>query len=71
MTGENLTMFGTNGRGPNQFNSPDGLRVDSDGRIYVADAMNGRIVRMDDMTGTNWTTFGTTGGPPPVPPLLR
>lgn len=29
--------------------------------IYVADARNDRIVRMDDMDGTNWTSFGTMG----------
>src|SRR2546428_8107880 len=29
--------------------------------IYVADASNNRIVRMDDMTGAGWTPFGTFG----------
>jgi sugar lactone lactonase YvrE len=31
-------------------------------QIYVTDSGNNRIVRMDDMTGTDWTTFGTAGG---------
>jgi len=35
--------------------------VDSAGRIYVADTYNSRIVRIDDMSGTNWTSFGTYG----------
>ena len=30
-------------------------------KIYVADFVNDRIVRMDDMCGTNWTTLGATG----------
>ncbi|MGA3042287.1 MAG: choice-of-anchor D domain-containing protein [Bryobacteraceae bacterium] len=29
--------------------------------VYVADTYNNRIVRMDDMTGANWITFGTSG----------
>jgi streptogramin lyase len=43
------------------FNKPVGIFVDGAGRIYVADAGNGRIVRMDDMVGTGWTTLGTAG----------
>jgi len=35
--------------------------VDSAGRIYVSDTYNARIVRIDDMNGTNWTSFGTYG----------
>jgi hypothetical protein len=31
--------------------------VDSAGKIYIADSGNRRIVRMDDMTGTNFTTL--------------
>src|SRR5438876_1640545 len=33
-------------------------------KIYVADESNNRIVRMDDMTGTGWTAFGTLGSGP-------
>ncbi len=29
--------------------------------IFVADTGNNRIVRIDDMTGAGWTTFGTRG----------
>ena len=54
------TAFGVEGVGPNQFNSPGGVRVDARGRIYVADLMNGRIVRINDMSGTGWKTFAAT-----------
>src|SRR5438034_11659060 len=30
-------------------------------KIYVADASNNHIVRMDDMTGAGWTVLGTFG----------
>ena len=32
--------------------------------IYIADAFNHRVVRMDDMSGTNFTAFGTQGSGP-------
>ena len=57
------STFGTCGSGAKQFSTGGlaDLAVDSSGRIYVADPGNGRIDRFDDMTGTNWTTFGTPG----------
>ncbi|HVN04493.1 MAG TPA: hypothetical protein VMT86_08760 [Bryobacteraceae bacterium] len=36
------------------------MRLDTSSRIYVADTYNNRIVRMDDMSGTNWTVLGST-----------
>ena len=30
-------------------------------QIFVADQINHRIVRINDMTGAGWTTFGTFG----------
>lgn len=38
-----------------------GIALDPSGRIYVADTYNARVVRIDDMNGTNWTSFGTYG----------
>jgi hypothetical protein len=35
--------------------------VSPTGKIFVADTGNDRIVRIDDMTGRGWTTFGTSG----------
>ncbi len=43
------------------FNRPAAVFVDGAGRIYVADMGNGRIVRVNDMTGAGWTTLGTPG----------
>ena len=31
------------------------------GRLYIADTGNKRIVRMDDLSGKGWTTFGNIG----------
>jgi sugar lactone lactonase YvrE len=68
MTGANWTTVGTFGVGTGQFFAPAGLFVDATGRIYVADyggsagyGADNHIVRMDDMTGANWTTLGTLG----------
>jgi len=35
--------------------------VDTAGKIYVVDTVNDRIVRMDDMSGTNFTALGSLG----------
>jgi sugar lactone lactonase YvrE len=61
MTGTGWTTLGTSGTGTNQFASPTGIFVGTDGRIYVADYNNNRIVRMDNITGAGWTTLGTSG----------
>lgn len=55
--GTNMTQFGSFGSGEGHFDQPTGIWVDSSGRILVADWGNSRIVRMDDMLGTNWMTF--------------
>src|SRR5205807_5938515 len=44
-----------------QFSNPSGISIDAAGGIYVMDTGNARLVRMDDMNGTNWTAFSGTG----------
>lgn len=64
ITGANwTTLGGTCGSGVKQFSSGGlaDVAVDTSGRIYVADSGNSRIIRSDDMSGTNWTSFGTAG----------
>ena len=65
MSGAGWVTLGTAGSGVNQFNCTTlqmgGIVVDTAGRIFVVDASNHRIVRMDDMTGAGWTTFGSSG----------
>jgi sugar lactone lactonase YvrE len=39
------------------FGSPIGVALDAAGRIYVADAWRPSVVRVDDITGTNWTSI--------------
>lgn len=48
------TRIGAEGR----FHEPHDLAVADNMRIYIADTGNGRVVRLDDMTGRGWTTFG-------------
>ena len=64
MTGAGWTEFGGFARAPD----PRGLAcgkmrifVDPTGRIFVVDHRNNRLVRVNDMTGAGWTTFGSAG----------
>jgi sugar lactone lactonase YvrE len=47
------------------FGSPIGVAVDAAGMIYVADAYQPSVVRVDDMTGTNWTSIRLGPGATP------
>src|SRR5215467_9228115 len=48
MTGKNWVAFGEEGFEPNHLHYPEGLYVDTAGKIYIADVANNRIVRIDD-----------------------
>jgi hypothetical protein len=60
MTGANWITFGSVGAGLGQVSSFTAVAVDASGRIYIPDTGNKRVVRMDDMNGTNWTVGGTS-----------
>ena len=62
LQGTNQISFGSQGSGVGQFYGAYGIALDLAGRIYVADTYNCRIVRIDDMNGTNWTAYGDTCG---------
>jgi sugar lactone lactonase YvrE len=49
------------------FTSPVGVAVDNAGRIYVADASvpTASVVRVDDMSGVNWTKVSLGSGATP------
>ena len=48
-----------NGVGTNTLDETISVAVDSAGRIYIVDTKS-RVVRIDDMDGAGWTTFGPT-----------
>jgi len=47
------------------FGSPVGVAVDGAGRIYVADGYQPSVIRVDDMSGTNWTAISLGSGATP------
>lgn len=49
--------IGSYGSGLGRFMRPQGLALDQEGHIYIADTGNDRIVRIDDPTGAGWTEF--------------
>jgi len=63
--GTNQIAFGSEGNGVGRFYGAYGIALDSAGAIYIADTYNCRVVRMNDMTGTGWTTYGGTCGASP------
>jgi hypothetical protein len=55
--GDFLSEFGTYGSGAGQFNDPQGLAVDPDGRVIVVDRVNNRLV----ILGFNGEMFSFIG----------
>jgi len=61
--GEFLLAWGGHGRQPGEFVRPQGLAIDKDERIWVADACNHRI-QVFDTEGNLLRLWGTQGGKP-------
>jgi hypothetical protein len=62
-TAAHLTMWGTQGAGPGQFNMPYGLTVDTAGNVWVADGFNGRLQRFST-DGVYQGSLGVSGTQP-------
>jgi DNA-binding beta-propeller fold protein YncE len=59
-TGTLVWQVGTFGAGTNQFDNPRDVGVDSAGNVFVADAGNSRIVKLN--ANGSWNTSWTNGG---------
>lgn len=59
--GEAFTADRVCQHGVGEFCKPSSIAIDLAGRIYVADLGHDRIIRVDDMAGRGWTTFGRKG----------
>jgi len=62
--GKFLLSWGKLGSGPGEFNSPHGLAMDREGRLYVADRSNSRIQIFDQQGKflAEWRQFGRPSG---------
>lgn len=54
--------FGGGGSGVHEFIQPAGICGRPGGGYLIADRGNDRIVAIDDLDGTGWTTLGSSGG---------
>ena len=69
MTGAGWTEYGRGGGDrcgqpatqSGELNGPKDIAFDSQERIYISDDRNQRIVRINDLTGAGWVTYGTNG----------
>ena len=69
-SGEKLQSFGTRGSGQGQFEDPNGVAVDGEGNIFVADTGNNRIQKFTEegqffgevSCNSNGIAFNTSNG---------
>lgn len=60
-TGEPLSVIGTRGQGPDEYDSVTGVTIAPDGAIYVVDAYNNRLRAYDPDGASRWSV--QTGAP--------
>jgi sugar lactone lactonase YvrE len=67
LNGTGWTTLTQSATGPYTFANPVGVAVDPTGHIYVADASTPTpsVIRVDDMTGANWTSVSLGAGATP------
>lgn len=58
MSGKFIKKFGCFGSSIGRYNSPQGLSIDKEGRLFVADRMNNRIQIVNSVNGEFIRTFG-------------
>ncbi len=59
--GAGWTRFGTQGSGDGEFIRPAATDFLDSGRLVVLDSGNGRLVFIDDISGSGWATYGHRG----------
>lgn len=60
MRGESISVIGSPGSGPGEFDAPAGVVVDAEGRLYVADFYNHRV-QILERNGRFIQQIGSTG----------
>ena len=58
-----VRAWGSEGGGPDQLNHPQGLAISTDGTVFVADMLNGRV-QLFDRLGRHLGQIGRPGGGP-------
>ena len=59
--GAGWQRFGTHGGGVGEFTGPSAAAFRALGQLVVLDSGNRRLVFMDDLSGSGWTTYGHPG----------
>jgi streptogramin lyase len=66
--GSAWSRFGTQGSGEGEFSRPAATAFLGPGALVVLDSGNCRVVGVDDITGSGWTSYGHRGRPEPGDP---
>jgi hypothetical protein len=64
--GSTWTRFGTEGSDPGQFRAPAAAAFRGSGGFLVLDSGNRRVVAVDDLAGSGWTSYPSSDEAPPA-----